>query len=285
MLFSKTMTSSLVLTDIYLYPIKSLGGVRVDQATVEPQGLQYDRRWLLVDENNRFLTQRVFPGMALLQVHLQPDGLFVTHKKQLSETLFIPFDSQQYQPEYLTVTIWDDTVPAVEVSPDVSAWFSLILEINCRLVYMPPTVQRPVDPDYAINQEIVSFADAYPMLVIGQASLNDLNSRLAVPVLMNRFRPNLVFSGGEPFVEDTWRDFTINQQPFTGVKRCARCVLTTVNQDTAEKGKEPLRTLATYRTINKKILFGQNVLPRSVGEQLRTGDPIAILSHQDWDST
>lgn len=278
------MTSSLVLTDIYIYPIKSLGGVRVDQAIVEPQGLQYDRRWLLVDENNRFLTQRVFPAMALLQVHLQPDGLLVTHKKQLTENLFIPFDTQQYQKEYRAVTIWDDVVPATEVSPEVSAWFSRILQISCYLVYMPPTVQRPVDPDYAINQEVVSFADAYPMLVIGQATLSDLNSRLAVPVPMNRFRPNLVFSGGEPFAEDTWRDFTINSQPFTGVKRCARCVLTTVNQDTAEKGKEPLRTLATYRTINKKIMFGQNVLPRSAGEQLRTGDLITVLSHQDWGS-
>ncbi|RDC64498.1 MOSC domain-containing protein [Adhaeribacter pallidiroseus] len=278
------MTSSLVLTDIYIYPIKSLGGVRVDQAIVEPQGLQYDRRWLLVDETNRFLTQRVFPAMALLQVHLQPEGLLITHKKQLFENLFIPFDTRQYLPEYQTVTIWDDVVPALEVGPAVSAWFSRILQVNCRLVYMPPTVKRPVDPEYAINHEVVSFADAYPMLVIGQASLNDLNSRLAVPVPMNRFRPNLVFSGGEPFEEDTWRDFTINNQPFTGVKRCARCVLTTVNQDTAEKGTEPLRTLATYRTINKKVMFGQNVLPRAVGEPLRTGDPIAVLSHQNWNS-
>ncbi|QNF33677.1 MOSC domain-containing protein [Adhaeribacter swui] len=274
------MASSLVLTDIYIYPIKSLGGVRVDQATVEPQGLQYDRRWLLVDENNQFITQRVFPRMALLQVHVQASGLLVTHKQKLTESLFITFDNQTYSRDSVTVTIWDDQVTAVEVSPEISAWFSRILEINCRLVYMPPATQRPVDPRYALNHDVVSFADAYPVLVIGQASLNDLNSRLAVPVPMNRFRPNLVFSGGEPFAEDTWRDFTIANYPFTGVKLCSRCVLTTVNQDTAEKGTEPLRTLATYRTINKKIMFGQNVLPRTTGQTLRTGDLISVLSYQ-----
>lgn len=273
------MNPPLILTDIYIYPIKSLGGVRVEQALVEPQGLQYDRRWMLVDENNRFLTQRVFPKMALLQVYLQPAGLLITHKQELTESLFIPLDAQKYQKELMAVTIWDDVVSAVEVSPEVSAWFSRILEINCRLVYMPPTVQRPVDPAYAINQEIVSFADAYPMLVIGQASLNDLNSRLAVPVPMNRFRPNLVFSGGEPFAEDTWEEFTLGNQKFAGVKLCARCVLTTVNQDTAEKGAEPLRTLATYRTINKKVMFGQNVLPCTTGEYLHTGDLISVLSY------
>jgi uncharacterized protein YcbX len=274
------MTSSLVLTDIYIYPIKSLGGVRVDQAIVEPQGLQYDRRWLLVDENNQFLTQRVFPEMAFLQVHIQPNGLQITHKQKLTENLFISFDTQNYQKETRTVTIWDDQVTAVEVSPEVSAWFSRILQINCYLVYMPPTTQRPVDTRYALNQEVVSFADAYPILVIGQASLDDLNSRLAVPVPMNRFRPNLVFSGSAPFAEDTWRDFTINNQKFTGVKLCSRCVMTTVNQDTAEKEVEPLRTLATYRTINKKVMFGQNVLPHSPGETLRIGDAISVLSYQ-----
>ncbi|QMU31487.1 MOSC domain-containing protein [Adhaeribacter radiodurans] len=270
----------MILSDIYIYPIKSLGGVRVNEAIVEPQGLQYDRRWLLVDDTNTFLTQRVFPKMALLQVQLLPTGLLVTHKQQVAESLFVPFDSNNYLNTPLTVTIWDDTVSAVEVSQEANAWFSQMLQINCRLVFMPPNAHRPVDMNYAFNNEPVSFADAYPFLLIGQESLKDLNNRLPEPLPMNRFRPNLVFSGGEPFVEDTWREFTIGHQNFAAVKPCSRCVLTTVNQDTAEKGTEPLRTLATYRTKNNKVMFGQNVLPRSVGNFLQTGSPISIQSYR-----
>ncbi|PSR53727.1 MOSC domain-containing protein [Adhaeribacter arboris] len=274
------MASPLILTDIYIYPIKSLGGVRVDRALVEPQGLQYDRRWLLVDETGTFLTQRVFPQMALLQVQLLPTGLLVTHKQQVAESLFISFDSQNYLNTPLTVTIWDDTVAVVEVSYEANAWFSRLLRINCCLVFMPPEAHRPVEPDFAQNHEPVSFADAFPYLLIGQESLNDLNTRLPEPVPMNRFRPNLVFSGGEPFTEDSWQEFKIGNQNFAAVKPCARCVLTTVNQDTAQKGTEPLRTLATYRTINKKVLFGQNVLPRSGDLLLQTGNPISVLTYR-----
>ncbi|MDQ3291034.1 MAG: MOSC domain-containing protein [Bacteroidota bacterium] len=275
------MASSLILTDIYIYPIKSLGGVRVDEAIVEPQGLQYDRRWLLVDETNTFLTQRVFPQMALLQVQLLPTGLLITHKQQVAESLFVPFDSENYLNTSLTVTIWNDTVSAVEVSEEANVWFSRMLQINCRLVFMPPTEYRPVDPDYALDDEPVSFADAFPFLLIGQESLNDLNNRLPEPVPMNRFRPNLVFSGGVPFEEDTWQDFKIGNQNFSAVKPCARCVLTTINQNSAEKGTEPLRTLATYRTINKKVMFGQNLLPRSGDNFLQTGYPISVLTYRE----
>ncbi|MDQ4139232.1 MAG: MOSC N-terminal beta barrel domain-containing protein, partial [Bacteroidota bacterium] len=157
----------LILTDIYIYPIKSLGGVRVDEAVVEPQGLQYDRRWLLVDETNTFLTQRAFPKMALLQVQLLPTGLLIMHKQQVAESLFVPFDSKNYLNTPLTVTIWNDTVSAVEVSAEANAWFSQMLQLNCRLVYMLPSTHRPVDPDYAFNHEPVSFADAFPFLLIG----------------------------------------------------------------------------------------------------------------------
>ncbi len=269
------MSTSFILTDIFIYPIKSLGGVRVEQALLEPKGLQYDRRWMLIDENGKFITQRVYPKMALLQVHLQPTGLLVTHKQISSENLFISFDSRTYQTTPIPVTIWDDTVSAVEVSAEANAWFSRLLQLNCRLVFMPPQVHRPVDPVYAFNQEPVSFADGYPILLIGQESLTDLNSRLTEPVPMNRFRPNLVFSGGTPFLEDTWREFTINHQKFKVVKPCARCVLVTINQDTAKKGTEPLRTLATYRTIDRKVKFGQNVLPLSTGEIIKIGDVVS----------
>ncbi len=274
------MAAALLLTDIYIYPIKSLAGIPVSEAIVEIQGLQYDRRWMLVDETGICITQRVFPEMALLQVTLQPDGLLINHKQQPTQQLFVPFNSENYTNIPVTVTIWDDTVPAVEVSPEAHEWFSKMLQKNCRLVFMPPEVHRAVDSKYANLNEPVSFADAYPFLLIGQESLNELNSRLTDSLPMNRFRPNLVFSGGAPFAEDTWLEFTIGDQRFAAVKACARCVLTTVNQDTAVKGAEPLRTLATYRTINNKVMFGQNILPRSNNGLIRTGDRLSVLSYR-----
>ncbi len=169
---------------------------------------------------------------------------------------------------------------AVEVSAEANAWFSRLLELNCRLVFMPPDVHRPVDSKYAHAQEPVSFADSYPYLLIGQESLRNLNMRLTEPVPMNRFRPNLVFSGGEAFSEDTWQKFRIGNQSFEAVKPCARCVLTTIDQQTAEKGPEPLRTLATYRLKNNKVLFGQNVLPRSDARYIQVGDRIEVDSYR-----
>ena len=142
-----------------------------------------------------------------------------------------------------TVNIWDDTVSAFDVDGSYSQWFSELLESPCRLVYFPEENSRPVDPRYKVNHEQVSLADAYPFLIIGQSSLDDLNSRLTEPIPMNRFRPNFVFTGGEPFEEDTWRNFSIGSTRFVGVKMCARCQLPTVNQDTAEKGAEPIKTL------------------------------------------
>lgn len=270
-----------VLTDIYVYPIKSLGGVRVSQAIIEPRGLQYDRRWLLVDETDKFLTQRVHPQMALFAVELQAAGLRVTYRPDLpDEDLFIPFDQRQYSNVPRTVTIWDDTVRAVEVSAAANNWFSQRLPFACRLVFMPPAAHRPVEPDYAPASQPVSFADAYPYLLIGQASLDDLNARLPEPVPMNRFRPNLVFAGGEPFAEDAWQEFSVGTQQFAAVKPSSRCVLITINQQTAAKGPEPLRTLAGYRRQNNKVLFGQNVLPRTVGGHVRVGDLLTVQTYR-----
>lgn len=274
------MTSELILTAIYIYPIKSLGGIQIEQSQLEPPGLQYDRRWLLVDEHGQFLTQRVLAPMALFRVEMQATGLLVSHQQNPTEGIFIPFDRQQYTGRPVTVTIWDDTVPAVEVSAAASGWFSRRLQLNCRLVFMPPETHRPVDPAYAHAHEPVSFADAYPFLLIGEASLHDLNARLAEPVPMNRFRPNLVFSGGKAFSEDSWREFSIGDQLFEAVKPCTRCVLTTINQQTAQKSPEPLLTLATYRLQNNKVLFGQNVLPRTGGGYIRRGEKITVQSQR-----
>lgn len=248
----------LTLTEIWIYPIKSLGGIRLKQAKVLEKGLAYDRRWMLVDKEGQFLTQRVHPQMALFKLTINNDQLTITHTQKLSKHSILLKPSRIH--ELKEVTIWDDTVKAFEVSSESSDWFSDMLQIPCKLVYFPEENSRVVDPKYASNNENVSLADGYPFLIIGEASLADLNSRMESPLPMNRFRPNFVFSGGQPFEEDTWKEFAVGTNRFLGVKPCSRCVLTTIDQETAEKGGEPLRTLATYRKWDNKIYFGQNLL-------------------------
>lgn len=262
------------LSGIYIYPIKSLGGISLSEAILEEKGIRYDRRWMLVDESGMFLSQRTFPKMALLQVNLAPDGLVVTDKKNSKISISIPFEPKSNLKK--SVTIWEDTVEAQLVDENVSKWFSEQLEMPCDLVIMPDSTQRKLKEKYAVNGESVSFADGMPYLLIGQSSLIDLNGKLENPVPMDRFRPNFVFEGGEEFIEDTWEEIQIGNALFKITKPCARCVMTTVNQDTASKSKEPLRTLAKYRTVDAKVMFGQNMLLLK-GEKVKIGDELNTI--------
>jgi len=245
------------LSEIWIYPIKSMGGIRLEKARVLPKGLEHDRRWMLVDEKNRFITQREHSKLALFQLAIKNEQLSIHHRTNLDS---IHFGMNIHEKAFDSVTIWNDQVQALEVDQNVSRWFSDQLKMKCRLMYFPESNSRPVDPAYAIQNDQVSFADGYPFLILGQASLDDLNSRLENPVPMNRFRPNLVFTGGQPYEEDQWREFSIGNNRFMGVKNCSRCVLPTVNQETGLKGDEPLRTLSTYRKRNNNIFFGQNAV-------------------------
>lgn len=267
----------LTVSELFIYPIKSLGGIAISSAPVTERGLQYDRRWMLVDEYHTFISQREVAAMALFEVALQEDGLLVTHRLN-GNSILIPFEPQTN--EMLIVEVWSDHCRAIVVSREANQWFSDKLGINCRLVYMPDTVERRVDDRYVIDKEIVSFADGYPMLLIGQSSLDDLNSRLQEKLTIQRFRPNIVFTGGEPFEEDDLEAFKINDILFYGVKLCARCIITTINPDTATKGKEPLRTLATYRMRNNEVYFGQNLLYKGEG-QIQVGDAIEVIKRRE----
>ena len=268
------MSSALVLQEIYLYPIKSLGGISVRQAIVEERGFRYDRRWMLVDEKGEFVTQRTYPQLAVLQVVLGDTQLEVYSKIDPSQR--IAFDLDLISPHELSVQIWGDEVLARLVSDEVSRWFSDFLGMALDLVVMPESSERKMDPRYAVHEESVSFADGMPYVLIGQSSLDDLNQRLSDPVGMDRFRPNMVFSGGEAYAEDQFKELQIGEVGFQVVKPCGRCVLITVNQQTAEKGKEPLATLATYRTVNNKVYFGQNAVALTPGI-VSVGDPIQKL--------
>jgi len=263
------MSKALVLQEIYLYPIKSLGGSSVSQALVEERGFRYDRRWMLVDKKGDFVTQRQHPQLALLQVALSETQLEVFSKRDPSQR--VAFDLDLVSDQELQVSIWGDQVLARVVSAELSLWFSGFLQMELDLVVMPESSHRKMDPRYAVQEESVSFADGMPYVMIGQASLDDLNGRLSDPVGMDRFRPNLVFSGGEAYTEDQFKQLQIGEVEFQVVKPCARCVMITVNQQTGEKGKEPLATLATYRTVNNKVYFGQNAVALAPG-MVRVGD-------------
>lgn len=263
------------LTDIYIYPIKSLGGIRLEQAIMEDEGLQYDRRWMLVDQEGTFITQRKHAQLSMLQVQIKNDRLYVSHK--VNEELEISFKLDENTGKRIKVTIWDDAAVGLEVSKLVNDWFTAYLQFEVRLVRMCADEKILVDPGYASNGEIKSFSDGYPTLLIGQSSLDALNEKLADPVRMNRFRPNLVFSGGAAHVEDHFKTFFLGHIHFSAVKPCARCVLITVNQETGIKGKEPLKTLAGYRTFNQKIMFGQNLLHKGTG-LIKVGDELKAES-------
>lgn len=270
----------LQVSGLYIYPIKSLQGIAVSQARVTAKGFEHDRCWMLVDAHNRFISQRQVPAMVLLQVAIVTDGLLVTHKIS-DEKLFIEFKTSPLTSP-VDVTIWDDTCTAQHVSHRADKWFTAMLGINCRLVHMPDGYKRLADQRYAHQGAVTSFADGYPFLIIGQASLDDLNSRLTQPLPINRFRPNIVFTGGKPYQEDLMGNFTIAGINFYGVKLCARCVITTINQNNGTIGNEPLKTLAGYRKKNNKIYFGQNLVHTgngtiAIGNQLQT----ISLNHQE----
>jgi uncharacterized protein YcbX len=265
----------LTLSEINIYPVKSLGGISLNSSEVEERGLKYDRRWVLVDETNTFFTQRDFPEMALIKVSIEKDGLTIQHKIKRIRKIFVPFEFEHSKKD--KVIIWNDTVIGEFYSSEIDKWFSDIIGVKCHLVKMPESTKRIVDEIYAENK-IVSFADGYPFLIIGQASLDDLNSRMGVSLPMNRFRTNFVFTGGKPFEEDNWKKFKIGSMNFEAVKPCARCVITTTDQDTAERFKEPLLTLSMFRKIDNKVMFGMNLVCESIGK-VSVGDKITLLSN------
>jgi uncharacterized protein YcbX len=263
----------LQLTGITVYPLKSAGGISSETWEVDPFGLRYDRRWMVVDLAGRFLSQREFPRLALVRPVLLPGALSL--RAPGFAELRVPLEP--LEGPLVPVSVWAGATEARSVGPAAAQWLSRLLGFTCRVVYMPDTVVRPVDPEYGEPGDRVSFTDGFPFLIISEASLEELNRRLARPLPMNRFRPNLVVGGCDPFEEDRWRVVRIGGLELRIVKPCARCVVTTTDQETAERGTEPLRTLATFRNQGGKVLFGQNAIHRGTG-RLEVGAPISVLA-------
>lgn len=262
------------LTGLYAYPIKSCAGMSLEVGELDQYGLVNDRRWLVVDEFGMFKTQRELPNLALIQPKPSDCGLTLNAPGMESVEVSKPSDAK-----ISNVTVWRNQCEADDAGDEVAQWLSDYLKTSCRMVTIGNSFKRPVNPDHALNNDEVSFADGYPFLIVSQASLEDLNSRLETPLPMNRFRPNFVVSGTEAFAESDWKMFKIGENTFHNVKPCARCVVTTVDQSTGEQGKEPLTTLATFRkTDDGRILFGENLIHEQKQGQLRVGDSVEILS-------
>lgn len=260
---------SLTLASIHIHPIKSLGGFAVEEARTTDRGFAHDRRWMLVDAEGRFISQREVAPMACLHCAPSPNGFTVTDVRD-GDRIELPWALDEGRPK--RAQVWNDDVDVLHAPMAMSAWFAEKIGATCSLVFMPDAAHRPVDAKYASGS--TSLSDGFPYLILSQSSLDDLNTRLESPVPMNRFRPNLVIAGGGPFQEDAWTSIAIGAGRFNLVKPCARCVITTTDQRTGERGKEPLRTLASYRLVNGKVMFGMNAMGLA-GDVVRVGDLVA----------
>jgi uncharacterized protein YcbX len=261
------------LAELHVYPLKGARGIALERADVLAGGLRHDRRLMLLDAHGAFVTQRKHPRMALVTTAFVEAGLAITTPD--GGAFEVALAVERSAPRRI-VRIWDDDVEAVEIGGAVAKALSDHLGERCTLVAMPEDVVRHVEAPYGAPGDRVGFADAYPVLLATRASLADLNARLDEPVPMNRFRPNLVIEGGEAFAEEAHARVRIGPLTFRMPKRCSRCAVTLVDQETAAVGKEPLRTLARYRTFDNNVYFAQNLIPDAVGS-LSIGDEVTYL--------
>ncbi|KAF3978379.1 MAG: MOSC domain-containing protein [Methylococcales symbiont of Iophon sp. n. MRB-2018] len=261
-----------ILSDIYLYPVKSLAGIKVSKWPVTAKGLLYDRKWMLIDSNNQFLNQRQLPKMALIQTQLTHSELILSTDS--TDSISLPINATTGNS--CNITIWGDTCMAKKTSLEVNQRLSDFLNIQCQLVYQPDDVVRPVDPNYSKKTDHINFSDGFPFLLTSEASMTALNKEMNLELSIERFRPNLVISQCKPYAEDSWRKISINNIDFRLPKPCSRCAIPTVDPTTANTGKEPLRTLNRLRKWNKQVYFGQNVLHDQSGE-LSIGSEVHII--------
>jgi len=252
--------SAIRVSQLSIYPVKSCREININETLVEPFGLKNDRRWMVVDENGVMLTQRKLTHMCLIQPQLIENTLILKHENMNDLHVETPINNNS-----LVVKVWDDSCTAIDAGDDAANWLSQVLSTSCRLVFFPDEEFRQVDLDYAQPGDKTAFSDGFPLLLISQASLDDLNSRLASPISMARFRPNIVVNDCDAFAEDGWRKFRIGEAIFRVVKPCSRCVIPSINIETAERESEPTKTLANYRKRDNKIFFGQNIIAEQLG--------------------
>lgn len=264
---------TLTLASIHIYPVKAASGISLECCRVDAFGPRHDRRWMVTDQSGVFLSQRGEPRLALVGTAIREEMLELSAPGM--PLLAIPLEAPGLP--RTPVKVWKDDVSAEHCGGEASEWLSTFLGRPVMLVRMPDDTVRQVDLRYASEGERTAFSDGFPFLLIGQASLDDLNRRMAKPLPMNRFRPNLVIAGGLPFEEDGWTRIALGDVELRVAKPCARCVVTTTDQETAERGVEPLRTLATFRREDGKVMFGQKLVHENTGE-LTVGTAVVVMS-------
>jgi len=267
------------VSSIFIYPVKSLRGFAVTSAEVDALGFVGDRRFLVVDANGQFLTQRALPRMALIETALTSRDLIL--RAQHGGSCPVPLRATA-PAEIITVSIWKSSgLLAEDCGVEVAVWLSDFLRTQVRLVRIGEKFRRDiVKPGKSRPGDVVNFADGYPFMILGDATLADLNDRLDEPLPVDRFRPSFLVSGSEAFAEDTWKRFRIGSVEFRTAGACARCIITTTNQQTAERGNEPLRTLAMYRRAPDDptdVIFGQNLIHETKSGSVRVGDAVELL--------
>jgi len=264
------------LSALYRFPLKSASGEPLQRSSLDALGLAGDRRWMVVDgESGRFLTQRLLPQMTQLKARWQGPERLLLSAPGLPE---LAVELPDAQAPLRGVTVWRDSLRVPDAGDAAAAWLSRLLGRPCRLVQVPVECARQVDTEYAEPGDKVAFADGFPLLLIGQSSLDDLSARVGRPLEMLRFRPNLVVAGAAPYAEDRWKRIRIGALEFRVAKGCSRCIMTTLDPLTGERSgdREPLTTLKTYRERDGEVYFGQNLLHRGAGE-LEVGMAVEVL--------
>lgn len=267
------MSLPIKITELWCYPVKSCAGIRLTQATLGPRGMVNDRAWMVIRPDGMFLTQREYPRLAVITPSFDETHLWLAAPD--SVPIAVPLHGDGLRIE---VTVWRDQCDGIDQGDEIAVWLSTVLGTECRLVRMPDDWVRTVDQTFAQPDDRVGFADGFPLLIASESSLGELNERMGQSVPMNRFRPNVVVAGAAPFAEDTWQQVRVGDVAIRVVKPCARCVATTIEQETGSvRGPEPLATLATFRRQNGKVMFAQNAIHDRNGT-LRVGDTLEVLT-------
>lgn len=260
------------LAEIWTYPVKSCAGLSLARAQVDSRGIHRDRHWMLVDHAGRFVTQRQVPRMALIKPSLSAEALVLEAPGQPP----LSISPDRAAAGTVMVQVWQDRCRAGPVDVEADRWLTDFLGVPVRLVFLPDDERRAVDPRYAQAGDEVGFADGFPFLLIGAASVGDLARRMDADLSMRRFRPNLVVGGAAPYAEDRWRRIRIGALEFRVAKPCSRCAITTVNPDTGTRDLDTLGALARYRRRDNKVYLGQNLVHDAAGE-LKVGDAVSVI--------
>jgi uncharacterized protein YcbX len=263
--------SQLTISELIIYPVKSARGCSLKSMQLNPMGPECDRRWMVIDKNNAFVTQRKVRKMCLINVDQQANGIRLSVEGMSACTVEQPISA-----DLLTSSVWGAEVKGFDCGDEVAAWLTEFLSKDCRLIYMPDDYKRVVDTDFAHQQEQVGFADGFPLLIATQASLDDFSDKLGYKVGMERFRPNIVISGNNSYAEDEWQTIAIGDIELSLVKPCARCIMPSVNPATAAKETAVNQTLQMHRRRGSDTFFGQNALYNRLGT-IHFGDHVRII--------